>query len=619
MGPSRLVPLLLVGCGPLLGVGPRPIVEGPGFYDRPFPDDRRTVSGAPDLSGYPHLDDTPLLQAYIDEASRLDGFGTTSPIHLRFDGPLDPDRLPSMQESCTARSSVLLVDIDADSPSFGRPVPFLWQVQAEPTRWQPENLLTIQPVWGVPLRAATRYAVLITRELARPPRGFDDELESGRRLRAVRDWVFSQRSDAERVELDELAYAFTFTTQDPSLELARIVHRQQGFLDTGVVDPRVHEHARYDGFSVHRSTLRLPQWQRGEPPFHEGGAFTFDDGWPELVRMEEAVYGIALPDGTPPSSGWPLVLFLHGTGSTWESWQRDGADDIAGRLADRGIASLSVSLPLHGDRSAGGIPELITFNLLNPESARTNFRQSAAEIAWLAQVFTDRQWELETDEGRTIALDPDRVAYMGHSQGAVTGAIAAPFLPPEVTAVVLSGAGGGLSVSAVQRDAGDIDIQALLAEALSLEPGEELSETHPVIGLVQMLGDATDPLNYAPHWHQDEPWWPAAPRDVLMFEGTHDPYTPSETIRALAGAGGQPHLGDRSVRSPVQTLQGLHQPGSGPFEQNLRAWDGGRVTGGVLQYPGGGHFVVFQERSAEAAYLDFLESALDGAAVVHAP
>lgn len=615
---TRTVLLMtLAGCGSLFG--PRPIVEGDGFFDRPFPDDRRRVNGHPDLRSFPHIKDVGLLQKYVAEAERLDGFGIHSPLHLRFDGPLNLRALPTPRASCAPGAAVLLLNLDPDSPAFGERVPFAWDFQEDETRWQPENLLSVQPVWGFGLLPATTYALVITRDIARPPRGFAKELDQAPRWQPLRDWLFLERSAEDDLSIDDIAYAFTFTTQDPTLDLARIVHRQRTALNTDVVDPNLRIRARFLTHTVFSGTLRLPQWQQGQAPFSEGGHFAFDDGWPRLVRMEAVTFGLAVPGGQAPGGGWPLVIFLHGTGSDWSSWTLGGESDIAGRLASRGIASLSISLPLHGDRFAGGNPELLTFNLLNPESARTNFRQAAAEVAWLAQVFTEHQWVLGRPEGRQITLDPRRVAYMGHSHGAVVGAIAAPFLPDAVDTVVLSGAGGGLSVSAVRRDAGDFDIQAILGAALSLAPGEELDELHPVMGLVQLLSDATDPLSYAPHWQNRAPWWQDTPRNVLMFEGTDDIYTPPRTIRALAGAGRLPHLGARSVTSPIQRLVPLHQPGPGPFVDNLPAWDDAPVTGGVVQFPGEGHFVIFQNPDAERIYLDFLETALSAGPEVILP
>ena len=43
--------------------------------------------------------------------------------------------------------------------------------------------------------------------------------------------------------------------------------------------------------------------------------------------------------------------------------------------------------------------------------------------------------------------DPNNVVYVGHSHGGEVGAIALPFIGKYVQSVVLSGAGGGLSVT----------------------------------------------------------------------------------------------------------------------------------------------------------------------------
>jgi hypothetical protein len=55
---------------------------------------------------------------------------------------------------------------------------------------------------------------------------------------------------------------------------------------------------------------------------------------------------IAMPAGTAPSTGWPVVLFGHGLGSSKES-----ALAIAGRLASAGFATVAIDTAAHGSRA----------------------------------------------------------------------------------------------------------------------------------------------------------------------------------------------------------------------------------------------------------------------------
>jgi hypothetical protein len=195
---------LLLGCG-LLGQGPRPLVEGEGFFDRPFPDDRRSVEGRPDLSGFPGEGSFPLIDYYLAEGQRLDGAGLNSPIYLRLEGPPDLSLLPDPVRSTLPGASVMLINIDPQSPDYLSRSPITWSYQEVETAWQPEDLLSIQPAWGFPLRPATQYGVVFTRELLQPPRGWEQDWAGGRgELRGLRRALAKAGVDPEQV-----AYGWT--------------------------------------------------------------------------------------------------------------------------------------------------------------------------------------------------------------------------------------------------------------------------------------------------------------------------------------------------------------------------------------------------------------------------
>jgi hypothetical protein len=191
------------------------------------------------------------------------------------------------------------------------------------------------------------------------------------------------------------------------------------------------------------------------------------------------------------------------------------------------------------------------------------------------------------------------------------GSIALAYFDPRLRGVVLSGAGGGISLSVVGRDAGDFDIQGLLEDVAGFAPGETLDTFHPIVGLLQLLGEASDPLSYARHWFHAKPRWDAGPTSVLMFEGDADVYTPPDAIEALAAAARVPLL-DEAVRTTGALALPSTPTGTTPTSQNTAAWDGTRVSSGLMQFSEGGHFVIFQEDVARDAYVHFLETAMDG-------
>lgn len=133
------------------------------------------------------------------------------------------------------------------------------------------------------------------------------------------------------------------------------------------------------------------------------------------------------PDAAGPA---PSAVLLHG----YTSHKERMAESVGRALLARGIASLSLDLPLHGERQ-GALPSV---------RSGQAFRgmRSPFEVA--------RQWKAAVRESRLAArwlaahpaLDPDRVALVGYSLGSFVGVCAAAE-EPLVRAVVLA-AGGDL-------------------------------------------------------------------------------------------------------------------------------------------------------------------------------
>ena len=95
-------------------------------------------------------------------------------------------------------------------------------------------------------------------------------------------------------------------------------------------------------------------------------------------RFEDVRSFISFPLAEAPADGWPVVLYIHGTGGDVAS----GHASTAGRLAAQGFAMVSMELPLHGARAEGRSFDIgvSTFNFLNPSAGRANFRQGAIDI-----------------------------------------------------------------------------------------------------------------------------------------------------------------------------------------------------------------------------------------------
>ena len=199
---------------------------------------------------------------------------------------------------------------------------------------------------------------------------------------------------------------------------------------------------------------------------------------------------------------------------------------------------------------------------------------------------------------------------MGHSHGGEVGAIALPFLGQYVQSVVLSGAGGGLSVTLIERDqeAGGLNIQELLRNAINLADNETLDTFHPAVGLVQMLAEVVDPINYARYWFAEDVYWTHAPANVLMTEGMSDGYTPPESIEILAAAAKIPIVGEAVSINDAQRLLDFNTIDEA--QGNRNSTDGTSLTAGLVQYPEDGHFAIFYNNDAGRTYGQFLQSTL---------
>ncbi len=117
----------------------------------------------------------------------------------------------------------------------------------------------------------------------------------------------------------------------------------------------------------------------------------------------------------------PAALLLHGYSSRKERM----ADTVGRALASRGVASLAIDLPLHGDRDA----PLQRQSLLNPMALVRHWRLALAECAAALDCLAKHE-----------RYDPSRLAIVGYSLGAYVG-VAAAARDKRVRAVVLAAAG----------------------------------------------------------------------------------------------------------------------------------------------------------------------------------
>ncbi len=625
-----LLPLLLFACDsgetPVVDAGlssdAAALVEGPRlshdyasaeFYAAPFPSEARRGPEGIDLAGFPNPNNVPFVRALLSIIQAdARGFAATAGVFFRADVELDSGTLPGVAESVQAEASAYILDVER-----GTRTPLLARFDADGGPSGAANLLSLLPVQGFPLRPDALHAAVVTRRIQDlDGRGLVPDEGLAALLRGERPEGMSEAAFAAHLEalegLEEVAGLAVFRTDDPTAELRERVAMAPA--------PRVTEAASpvetFPGFCVYEGRMSMPVYQEGEPPygFHGGG-------WTARVQREASARLIlTVPKSEMPAEGYPLVVFVRTGGGGDRPLVDRGLRAEAGgstepgsgparEFAAVGFAGLSVDGPHGGLRNAtGGDEQFLMFNLANPVAMRDNFRQSALELALLAEVLDEITFEGEC-AGR---FDPSRVVLMGHSMGATIAPLVLA-VAPRYRAAILSGAGGSWIANIVHKQK-PLETRPF-AEALLRYGAHRLHEHDPVMSLLQWAGESADPPVYGPAII-DAPW-AGEPRHVLMLQGIADTYILPPMANALSLAMGLDLAGPAldaehpvaGAFTPLAELLGLR--GRAAVELPVRGNRDG-VTAVVVQHLEGpiedGHEVVFQTEPPKVQYRHFLRT-----------
>ncbi len=608
--------IALSACG-AEGEGVRAVYDpGGAWLDAPFPSDAVGPAGWSALTGPPG---SVPLQLLLDQVTTASGFGTNAPVFFRFEPPIPTQFLPFPHESVRADSPLQLVDIDARSPEYGRRIPLRWtDLDGEGTYTRP-GLFAVAPVAGIPLRPRTTYAALVTTAFAEPDPAFTAALDGdGPTAASLRPLV--DALPFLGLERRDLAVATVFTTADVTGVLDRVVRFLDERVEPARVRPELDRLYEVGSYEVFRTDYATPLFMRGDKPYAlSGGAFELrEDGLPVIQGWDRMRLSVTIPTdpalATPPPDGFPVAVYLHGTGGNYRTFANSSDPlEVAEWLAPLGIVGLGIDLPLHGPRGTDDTQiDLHSFNILQPESALHIHRQGAADLIYLLQRL-ERGLTLTRPDGTAVPLDPARVVVIGHSQGGLSAALALPWAGELTDGVVLSGTGGLLSITAVERK--DIlDFAELARDLLGFADGEALDELHPISAVLQTGVEPTDPVNYARAWfREDLGLHRAAPTDVLLTSGLRDDNVPFRCSEALAAAAAMPVIGQRYTATEAAILEGTddRRLPSGP---TVVGWDGRPVAAGLSQWSDGTHFVIFDEVPARDLVRSFVVDVLDGAA-----
>lgn len=591
------------------------------FVAHPWPSDALVSRRGIWLRHFENPTESSTLDDYLKVISEeTHAFATSAAMYVGFTGPIDPTKLPADPLAAAAKdAAVFVVDIDADSPERGRRIPLRMEyAEIASTYLEPYNLSMLPP-HGIQLLGDTTYALVVTNRVTDPagvalePAPLAHNAMYGGCEDSTADSIFSAFAplrayldDAEDFVREDVVAASVFTTQAAVAELralASVARAQPAPVPTEWVSQGWNgARFRYD------AVIELPGFQEGEVPYvalGDGGELARDDNGDYTVTHQETTrVGFAIPASPMPPDGWPVVLYSHGTGGSYESAFNGVVADL---LARRGIATAGYDQTLHGPRAPPRTsPEITFFNLFNPIAARDNIRQGCADGVVLTTMLESMTIPGSvTDDGASVKFDPSRIIFLGHSQGGLVGSGFAA-IDERPRAFVFSGLGAILSITLQERK-DIVDFAALLTTLLRLPDGETLGDMHPVLNLIQTFIDRADPIAYADSYLRDPP--AGARRDFLQVEGFLDFASPARGQEAFAAAARFPVIAPVHRVPAAAELLGL-EPNDAPATANVET-AAGPITAGLIQYPEETHFPIFDNSDARRRYLEFVKSVVD--------
>lgn len=605
------------------------------FYRLPYPNDIRIENGSPNLDGHPTPGDGILgydiVQRYKDAIeSQQDGFGLNAWTFLRFSERANFDTIEVGGDS----PSIYTVVLTPDHPRYADRIGMRWQASSGADKYICQNWVAVRPGggWGRPTDPNTTYAAVITTDVrseggvnAAQDEDFAAMLASSRPSGALgdawdayqplRDWI-----DTEGIDASTLAGAAVWTTGNPVAEAQALAAPARSEVPTassltlcegGATSPCETDDADYcsgggSGFAEIQGLLSLPIVQEGDAPYLESGGAAS----PSVKRREDVCMAMTVPDAAMPAEGWPVVVYGHGTGGNARGHIGNGTLDIVNSISVDGqtvqFLTIGWDQVQHGSRRNGDEthPNELVFNYANPDAAKGNFLQGAADthavLEYVANLTIDAG---ESPTGQEIRVNPNEIYFFGHSQGGTSGPLALPW-DPTAKGAVLSGAGAGLSLAILGKTTpvnSPQAVAAVLAEC-GLEGCPELTTAHPVVNLLQSFFDPVDPVNFG-HLIAAEPVDGVTfPHHVFHTNGLQDTYSPNPGLDAMA----------RSLRATYIL----------PFEEEIddvpsaTAPFGGNIVHDMVNYsvlgrqyvPGDydGHFVVFRNQTAMDDVAEFL-------------
>jgi hypothetical protein len=630
-----------------------------GFYALPFPSDLRLLpSGKQDWRAFAIPTGKTLVETFKTIAQERTGFSVLPVAWFRFTAALA--QVSSQPIPAGLDQAAFLVDVDARSPRRGQLFP-LWAHTPPEDDYVDKNVLALAPRPGAVLSPNRTYAFVVRRsfnDAAGKPLGVPAELDQLRRgikpagaLGAAALANYQPLWDTLallKVDATQVAAATVFTTGDAVAEFAaltdQVLQRDATTLSGLALDAAAS--TSNDRVCKLKANIDQPQFQAGKPPFNSDGLFVNGgDGLPVQQRMETVPVVITLPRKPMPANGYPLVLYVHGSGGVSYDVLDKGPSKVldhplpglgpAWVHAQNGVAAAGSALPVNPERLPGAA-DTAYLNLGNPAALRDTFRQGVIEQRQLLRALLALRIDpallagcggtLPTlPSGATVfKFDGDKVIGQGQSMGGMyTNLVSA--VEPKIKIAVPTGAGGYwtwfITVTQLYGE------QPALSNAVAglVHAATPLTFFHPVLAMMQAAWEPNDPFVAMPRLAR-RPLAGHPVRSIYEPVGRGDQYFPIELYDAVALNYGHQEAGVAVWPSMqgVLKLGGLDGLLSYPVAGNRTSEGGVPYTGAVIQFEGDGiedpHAIYRQLDSVKRQYSCFVKSWLDtGTASIPAP
>jgi hypothetical protein len=636
------------------------------LYDRgdpvrlaPFPDDFWVVPDASTATGvvvdFPAPPFTEGLQhqafqALASEASGLDGWSRQTPIVVAFSHPLDPSAVPpDALAAMDPFAAIALVDVDPQSPEFGRRIPYHLMLRSDPVRdGSDDHVALIFP--GIDLRERGEYALIVSRRAfaaGMPGRPFGpspffarasgapqpDDPEPVVRARtsiaAALDSVARLPQVPIPAEDVALALRLSIRTQPAVDDLVHIKEQALASPPPQLIlpDPDVDPCPDPEAFCLRVTPSRaLEARGRVVLPNYRGPVQVFArdpaTGQPLPTGSSEVPFVLTLPEQALDGPVHP-IMYQHGNpGSPREIL----SESRNGQLDDAGFALVGMQDTLNreiGNDVAVQV-QAIFFLLVAAQHLPDYWNQTGADMiyflraiqgmAGLDLIHRGPDGEPELGPDGIHEIDPSVILYKGISEGANNAQRFLPFAP-EILAAAPTVGGARLSETLIHQSSDEILSQI----------GAVLPQLRPVdlwvgLALFQAAFDPQDGHTFLRYLY-DQPLLPFAgsddttPPSTLWTEGVGDSLVPNNASRAMATELNLPHVGP--VAAVVPTLQVV----PAPLVENL----GPGLTAGYFQIDPTttpsclamdqpeAHYCAQASTEGQAQRLHFYETALQGA------